>query len=110
MKTAERIVLVAILLVCIGGAAWIYFAVQYEHQKVVDAVARGEYEIPLANEQADSTEDWRVYYPITTPIRIADTTGLASVADSLPERVKGLSDTPYLPDNLVKLFDFGAVG
>jgi uncharacterized membrane protein (UPF0127 family) len=35
---------------------------------------------------------------------------MASVADSIAERIKGLSDTPYLPDGVVKLFAFGASG
>jgi uncharacterized protein len=34
----------------------------------------------------------------------------ASVADSIPERIKGLSNTPYLPEGVVKLFAFGAEG
>lgn len=34
----------------------------------------------------------------------------ASIADTLPTRIKGLSGTPFLPDNVVKLFAFGVPG
>lgn len=109
MKTAERIVMVLLLLALIGGAAWLYFAYQHQKQSVRDAVARGEFEIPLKEDVAPD-DDWRKYYPELIPIVIGDTPVQASVADSLPERIKGLSDTPYLPDGVVKLFAFGAEG
>lgn len=112
MKTAERIILVLILLVVVGGAAWIYFTMRYNHQQVVDAVARGEYEIRPEErvENNDDTKDWQRYYPNTVPLTIGEKTVLASVADSMAERIQGLSNTPYLPDNMVKLFAFGATG
>jgi len=45
MKTAERIVIVLLLAILLGGGIWFYIAVQQNHQDIVDAVARGEYEI-----------------------------------------------------------------
>lgn len=109
MKIAERIILVALLLVLIAGGAWIYFSVQYEHQEKLDAVARGEYEI--RDEDTELTEDdWEVIYPDTVPARIGSTTLKASVADSLQERIQGLSGTPFLPEDVVKLFVFGTAG
>lgn len=111
MKIAERIVVVLLLMLIFGGAAWVYFAVQYEQKEVHEAVSRGEYEIPLDEEVKEvAPEDWREIYPVTVPIVIGSTTVRASVADSLPERIQGLSDTPFLPDNVVKLFVFGAYG
>lgn len=117
MKTAERIIIVMLLLAILGGGAWIYFAVQYNQQELRDAVARGEYEIPIVDESAATTSesnadhaDWRTYYPVTIPLTIGSTTVAASVADSLAERIEGLSNTPYLPDGLVKLFVFGVEG
>jgi len=111
MKIAERIVMVLIFFCLVGGGAWIYFAVQYEQQEVREAVARGEYEIP---EEADPVTpdpaDWREIYPATVPITIKDVPVQASVADSLPERIKGLSNTPFLPPHVVKLFSFGVAG
>lgn len=103
--------MVLLLLVIVGGSAWIYFAVTSERQSVRDAVARGDFEIRPDTEAAtSSTAEWRRYYPVTRPIVIGDASVLASVADTIPERIKGLSDTPYLPENVVKLFVFGAEG
>jgi uncharacterized membrane protein (UPF0127 family) len=110
MKIAERIVMVALLLVLLGGSAWLYFAYQHKQESVKEAVARGEYQLPLPEDVVASEEEWRTYYPELVPIVIASTTVQASVADSIPERIKGLSDTPYLPDGVVKLFAFGAEG
>lgn len=113
MKIAERIVMVLLVFILIGGGAWIYFAVQYEHKEVVEAVARGEYEIPLETEETKvevPPEDWRVIYPNTVPITVGGVSVYASIADTLPTRIKGLSDTPFLPDNVVKLFAFGVPG
>lgn len=113
MKTAERVVMVAIVMVLVGGVALVYFTMKYNHQAILDGVARGDYEI--RDEPATTTpvtapteeEEWREVYPRTIPITIAGTPVEASVAATLPDRVKGLSGTPYLPANVVKLFVFG---
>lgn len=110
MKITERIIMVALVLVIIGGGAWIYLSVQYKQQEVRDAVARGEYEIPVKETEDNVSDDWRTYYPEVVPLVIGSTTVQASVADSLPERIKGLSNTPYLPEGVVKLFAFGTEG
>lgn len=111
MKTAERIVLVVIALTLIGGGILIYLAVSHEQKEVREAVARGEYEIKNADEKESvESEDWREYFPVLVPMTIGSVTVQASIADSLPERIKGLSDTPYLPKGVVKLFAFGAAG
>lgn len=109
MKVAERIVLVFLLLTLIAGGFWIYFAVQKQHQDTLDAVARGEFEI--RDEETEFTiENWREVYPTTVPVTIGGVQVEASVADSLSERIKGLSGTPFLPENVVKLFAFGTPG
>lgn len=110
MKLAERIVMVAIVLVLIGGAAWIYLTLKKGDRELREAVQRGEYEIPLPDSSAKDEREWRTYYPVLVPIIIGSTTAYASVADSLPELIKGLSDTPSLPDTVVKLFAFGSTG
>lgn len=110
MKIAERIVMVLILLSVILGFAWIYFSVQSEHQQVVDDVAAGKYQTPIATSTKVTLENWQTLYPNTVLIRIKDIDVQASVADSLPERIQGLSDTPFLPENVVKLFAFGVAG
>ncbi len=111
MKIAERIVMVLLLVVLISGGVWIYFTVQYKHQQKLEAVARGEYEIPLeSDERPVAPEEWRKIYPNTIKIQIGEVPVLASVADTLNTRMKGLSDTPFLPDGVVKLFVFGTEG
>ncbi len=108
MKTVERIVIVLILLIIFSAAAWIFFAVKNERAEIREAVARGEYQIPLESEDKEVVpEDWKSIYPNTVSITIGTSTIVkASVADSLPERIKGLSDTPFLPDDVIKFFDF----
>lgn len=110
MKITERIVMVLLVLVLIGGGAWIYFSVQHKQQEIRDAVARGEYEIPVKEAGDEASDDWRTYYPELVPVAIGSTSVQASVADSLPERISGLSNTPYLPEGVVKLFAFGTEG
>lgn len=55
-------------------------------------------------------DDWQKIYPKTQDLKIADVTVKASVARTWAERIKGLSDTPYLPEGVVKLFIFDTVG
>jgi hypothetical protein len=62
MKITERVVMVALALVLIGGATWLYVAYKYERQSLKDAVAEGEFELPLKSNQTES-DDWRTYYP-----------------------------------------------
>ncbi|MCA9354841.1 MAG: DUF192 domain-containing protein [Candidatus Kaiserbacteria bacterium] len=114
MKYAERIVLVLLFLILAGGGAWFYFAVQHsvetEQEEMRAAVARGDYELPADREWEIKPEDWRAIYPVTYPITIGGVAVEASVADTLSTRIKGLSDTPFLPDHVVKLFVFGVEG
>ncbi|MEN9920176.1 MAG: hypothetical protein RL538_69 [Candidatus Parcubacteria bacterium] len=109
MKIAERIVMVCIVLALVGGGVWLYFSVQYKRQAVRDAVARGEYEI-RPDENKKEEDVFALHYPELIPIALGSTTVSASVADSMPERIKGLSGTPYLPEGVVKLFAFGTEG
>lgn len=111
MKIAERIIMILIVFALAGGAAWIYFSVKNKQQDVRDAVARGEFQIPLATTtEIVSPENWREIYPNVVPLTIGDVPVFASVADDIASRIKGLSDTPFLPDNVVKLFVFGSDG
>ena len=58
-----------------------------------------------------TTDDpWTRIYPQTSAMMIKDVPVLASVARTWPERIKGLSDTPYLPEQVVKLFVFDTPG
>ncbi len=101
MLLAEKIVLSTLTLTLIGGGVGLYWVITkppITEEFVLPAVASAE------------PEDWREYYPKTVPINIAGIDVLASVADTVPDRIKGLSDTPYLPDGLVKLFAFNIAG
>jgi uncharacterized membrane protein (UPF0127 family) len=84
--------------------------VQAKQQAVRDSVARGDFEIPIKETKEAPSDNWRTYYPEVVPLIIGSTSVQASVADSMPERIKGLSDTPYLPEGVVKLFAFGTEG
>lgn len=109
MKIAERIVLVLITLFLIAAAGWLYFAVTREPESGTER-ARTTVIQDTGMGTSTEQEDWRRYYPVTTPVTIGSTTVLASVAETVPERIQGLSNTPYLPENVVKLFVFGAEG
>jgi uncharacterized membrane protein (UPF0127 family) len=109
MKIAERIVLVVLLLGLLGAVVYVVYFIQRHDQKIRDGVERGDYEIRTET-ATTSPENWRVFFPELIPIVVASTTVQASVADSIGERIKGLSDTPYLPEGVVKLFAFGDEG
>jgi hypothetical protein len=117
MKTAERIVIVALLLAFIGIGYGGYYAVQKHRADVRARVAAGEFEIPdvdpvadAVNEDKNDPVNWRRFYPNTIQVTLAGVPVLASVADTMSTRIKGLSNTPYLPDNVIKLFAFGVPG
>jgi len=54
----------------------------------------------------ESGEVWREIYPNTKPIKIGEVVVEASLARSITEQILGLSNTPYLPENVVKFFMF----
>jgi uncharacterized membrane protein (UPF0127 family) len=117
MKNAERIVIVAILLLLVGVGGWGYYAVQDKRADYRERVANGDFEIrpsqqPLAGLTATTSDqsNWRSIYPNTVPIKIGAVLVQASIADTMTSRIKGLSNTPYLPANVVKLFAFGVSG
>jgi uncharacterized protein len=114
MKIAERIVLVSLLITFVGGGVWFYLKMQQSKKKLQAEIAAGAFEIKTPtstkSQASASSTDWNLIYPELVPITIGTTTFSASVADSLPERIKGLSDTPGLPEHIVKLFAFGVAG
>lgn len=58
-----------------------------------------------------STEDdWQTIYPNTKDMYLGPAKVRASIAMTWPERIAGLSFTPYLPDDVVKLFVFDTPG
>ena len=114
MKTAERIVIVLILLIFLGVGYAGYAAVAGQRADLRASVAAGDFQIPDEPAQTDSVIDgednWRSIYPNTIPVSLAGVPVQASVADTMSTRIKGLSGTPYLPDDAIKLFAFGVSG
>jgi uncharacterized membrane protein (UPF0127 family) len=114
MKTAERIVIIVLLLTFVGVGYSGYYAVQKERSDLRAEVAAGAFEIP--NEVAikaaplEDQSDWRRWYPNTVLVTLGGVPVQASVADTMSSRIKGLSDTPYIPDDVIKLFVFGVPG
>lgn len=56
------------------------------------------------------SDDWKTIYPNTKQMMLGNTIVQASVAKTWPERITGLSNTPYLPGDVVKLFVFDTAG
>lgn len=117
MKTAERIVIVVLLLAFVGVGYAGYYAVQQNRAELRAEVAAGEFEIPdvdpievAQSEDKNDPVNWRRFYPNTVPVTLGGISVQASVADTMSTRIKGLSETPYLPDDVVKLFAFGVSG
>lgn len=103
--------MVGIVVVIFGVVAWGYDAVQDRRADLRERVAQGEFEI-RKDAPATTTDQsaWQTIYPNTVGIIIGSVAVQASVADTLSSRIKGLSNTPYLPDTVVKLFAFGVAG
>ncbi len=99
---------VLVLFLGLGGYAY------FQNQRVLPEVQETSLaaKVPLTEaEKAISKEDeWKIYYPTVKTMTIGQKVVQASVAQSWPERIKGLSDTPYLPNDIVKLFVFDSVG
>lgn len=62
----------------------------------------------VVGKEKNFTKDdpWQLIYQDTQKMKINDLIVDTSVAKTWPERIKGLSGTPYLPEHLVKLFIF----
>ncbi len=64
----------------------------------------------VAKEEVGISDTWQSIYPDTQKMTLGNTVVDVSVADSWPERIQGLSNTPYLPEHVVKLFVFDSEG
>ncbi len=112
IKKWPSYVLSVAFLVPLSLAGYVY----YQLQQPAELSAEDELTATLIESifnPSDSTaskvvveQSWSALYPNTVEMEIAEVSVYASVADSWPERIKGLSDTPYLPDEVVKLFVF----
>jgi len=106
--------LLTLTAVIVSGVVGIWMSIKKHDQEIKEAVARGEYEIPIKDRKKENKSlkeaDWRIIYPNTIPMLIGDVPVQASVADNLRDRMLGLSNTPFLPEKVVKLFVFNAYG
>jgi hypothetical protein len=59
-----------------------------------------------SSEEGVTESPWQDIYPVTSIMSIGSVEVNASVAKTWPQRITGLSDTPYLPEEVVKLFIF----
>lgn len=62
----------------------------------------------VLTEENEPKEEWEIIYPNTKIMHLGDKEVRASIARTWPEKIKGLSNTPYLPADVVKLFVFEA--
>jgi uncharacterized protein len=63
-----------------------------------------------STEVFSTTTAWTKIYPNTKIMKIDEKDVNVSIAKTWSERIKGLSNTPYLPENVVKLFVFESSG
>ncbi len=94
-------------------SAYLYFVVEIKEPTPEVMVADSRLAIPTKskpNEVFSTSTAWGEIYPDTKEMKIGDKVINVSIADSWPERIKGLSNTPYLPEDVVKLFVFESLG
>ncbi len=63
-------------------------------------------QVKILDSESENSADWQTIYPKVESMTIGNKEVLASIAKTWPERIQGLSDTPYLPKEVVKLFVF----
>lgn len=104
--------LVAVIFIFGGLSMYIYVEVSQTTDSEIAASTSTDQvaATPEASTNPDEPVTAETLYPNTKPMQIGSTTVMASVAESWMERIKGLSDTPYLPEEIVKLFIFDSSG
>lgn len=104
--------LFAVVLIFGGLTMYVYMAVSQGVDSEIttststDQVAAA----PEAPTDSDEPVTPETLYPNTKSMQIGSAIVMASVAETWTERIKGLSDTPYLPEGIVKLFIFDSSG
>jgi uncharacterized protein len=104
MMTYTLLVIFAVLIIGIG------YIMHQTSQPVTSTEVLTSQTVAEVAPVATSSVAWQTIYPVVTPMQIGSTTLKASVAQSWPDRIKGLSDTPYLPEEVVKFFVFDSLG
>ena len=100
-----------LLIMVVGGSVFIYLSPKNEPEVVsVPSPAIAPMPQTVSSTTDTTSVKWEDIYPNTKSMTIGSTTVEASVAQTWPERIKGLSGTPFLPEHVVKLFVFDAPG
>jgi uncharacterized membrane protein (UPF0127 family) len=94
----------------VTGGLFAGYAYWYE-PKVESAVSVTASSFSATGQRVFTKDDpWPLIYPNTKSMSVAEVKVRASVAETWPERIRGLSNTPYLPLDVVKLFIFDSPG
>ncbi len=83
-----------------GVYGYLYSTADVKEEKQVATVVKAKKDVFTKD------DSWQLIYKDTQKMKIKDLIVDVSVAKTWPERIQGLSGTPYLPKNLVKLFIF----
>jgi hypothetical protein len=77
--------------------------VSKDSEAFVSQIAKSVMDSP---EETVTKSPWQEIYPFTSVMSIGNVVVNASVAKTWSERITGLSNTPYLPEEVAKLFVF----
>lgn len=103
--------LFGVVLLMIG--VFTYYTFEYNknlERKIARSEAVAAAELNGVGINTPEVDAWKLIYPATVRMTIGSTDVNTSIARSWPERITGLSGTPYLPDDVVKLFMFDSSG
>ena len=98
--------LLGVLLIMIGVFSYYTFEYNKNLEQKIAKEAAALAEVKGNDKKTPEVDSWKLIYPATVKMTIGSTDVNTSIARSWPERITGLSDTPYLPDDVVKLFMF----
>lgn len=104
--------LFAVVLIFGGLTMYVYMAVSQGVDSEITTSTSTDQVAAAPEAPTDSSEPVspETLYPNTKSMQIGSAIVMASVAETWTERIKGLSDTPYLPEGIVKLFIFDSSG
>jgi len=109
--------LLAVFIFPLALVGYTYFTTDFSERVAEEALAPAvslSAPLPVSRAAAElrnatrftATDAWETIYPNTEPMTIATVAVRASMAKTWPERIRGLSGTPYLPKDVVKVFLF----
>ncbi len=108
---------VGVFVLLVGGfGAVVYQAKQSEAELAAKEVPPTQFSKPITKTETQTSTTTKELpapesiYPNTKAMFIGSVEVQASVAQTWPERIEGLSNTPYLPESIVKLFIFDSSG